>query len=143
MPFLDAYAGTQRVDIGPPELGYYVVLREHISYRAREEAERALSRMYVSNGTQELRPDVTKFRQLMVLAHIEEWNLDDEKGIWPINLDSVKRLPGDVFDQVWSIVDEIGTPKKDAAQAAGERRQFPDRGDERDPERDSGATVAG
>jgi hypothetical protein len=132
MPFLDAYAGTRRVDIGPPDLGYYVLLKEHISYREREEAERALSRMFISNGTQELRPDVTRYRQLMVLAHIQEWNLDDERGVWPVNLDSVKRLPGDEFDRLWVIVDDIASPPKDAVEAAGERRQFPGGGDERD-----------
>ncbi len=135
MPFLDAYSGVRRVTIGDPERGYWIDLKEHISYRAREEAEKALSKVVIAGSVQEVRPDVTRFRQLMVLAHIDAWNLDDERGVWPVNLDNVKRLPGDEFDRVWVVVDDLGSP----AQDTDERRRFPDAGDGGDQERDGGA----
>lgn len=136
MPFLDAYDGVRRITVGDPERGYWIDLKEFISYRAREEAEKALSKVFITQGVQEVRPDSTRFRQLMVLAHIDKWNLDDEKGIWPVNLDNVKRIPGAEFDRIWSVVDELGTPVQDAA----ERRGFPDEGNDGDPERDGGTT---
>jgi len=65
--------------------------------------------------------DVARYRQLMVTASISDWNLDDDNGkIWPINAQSVQRIPGPEFDRLWSIVDELNTPV-----SSEEQRQFP------------------
>jgi hypothetical protein len=124
MGFLSAYSGTRRVHIGDDTSAYWVELREHVSQGAKEGAERMLSNMLFVDGKAQPNPDVARYRQMMVHASIENWNLDDDNGvIWPINLQNVKRLPGTVFDQLWAILDEIAAPAD-----ATERRQFPDAG---------------
>lgn len=128
MPFLDAYSGVRRVTVGDPERGYWVDLKEHVSFAAREKAEKALSQVLIKNRVAELRPDTTAYRQLMLLAHIADWNFDDDSGIWPVNLDNVKRIPGDEFDKLWLVVDGDLNPEVDAM----ERREFPDETGERD-----------
>jgi len=131
MPFLDAYEGTQTVTVGDPARGYWVKLREHISFAAREDAEKALSQVLIRNQVAELRPDTTAYRQHMMLAHIADWNFDDANGKWPLTLENVKRIPGDEFDKLWKLVDEGLNPVEDAV----ERRQFPDQPDDGDPDR--------
>lgn len=135
MGFLSAYSSTRRVDIGDPARGYWVELREVLSQGAKEKAEQALmGRQHVNGGDVVVNMDVARYRQLMVLASIKDWNLDDDNGqVWPLNLQSVQRLPGVVFDQLWSIVDGSNEPR-----GAAEQRQFPDGRDDGDqvgPER--------
>lgn len=128
MPFLDAYTGVRRVSVGDPDRDYYVDLKEHISFADREKAEKALSQVLIRDRVAELRPDTTAYRQLMLLAHISGWNLDDENGVWPVTLDNVRRLPGDEFDKLWTLVDNGLKTVEDSVA----RRTFPDEPRERD-----------
>lgn len=126
MGFLSAYEGTTRVTIGDPERGYWVELREVLSQGARQKAEQELMGRQQLNGNDVLmKMDVVGYRQMMLLASIKDWNLDDDSGrIWPINLQSVQRLPGPVFDQLWSEVDASNAPR-----SVAEQRQFHGAGD--------------
>lgn len=129
MGFLSAYEGTQKVTVGDPARGYWVELKEVLSQGAKEKAEQALQgRQRINGGDVIAQMDVARYRQLMVLASIKDWNLDDDGGrIWPINLQSVQRLPGVVFDQLWRLVDQFNEPADPAQQ-----RQFPGTGDDGD-----------
>lgn len=120
MGFLSAYEGTQRVVIDP-ERNYWVELREVLSQGARQKAEQELMGRQQLNGNDVLmKMDVVGYRQAMLLASIKDWNLDDDNGrVWPINQQSVQRLPGPVFDQLWSIVDKSNAPR-----SVAEQRQF-------------------
>jgi hypothetical protein len=123
MGFLSAYDGVKRVDLGR---GYWVDLVLHISQGSKEAAERAASKVKVSRGMTDVEPDVVAFRQLMILGHIKEWNLDDDNGqVWPINITSVKRLPGDVFEEIWVVVNELTKPRSQE-----DRKRFPGADDE-------------
>ena len=121
MSFLSAYEGITRVKVGPTGLDYYIDVREHISYQEREAAEKALSDMKVEGTSVTPAPDVIKYRRLLVLAHVKEWNLDDEDGIWPVDVEHVGMLPGEVFDEVWALIDGKGKPRDKETQ-----RRFPD-----------------
>ena len=127
MGFLDAYSGTTKVPIGDPDRGYWVELRNVISQGAKEKAEQELmGRQQINGNVAVTKMNVVGFRQQMVLASIKDWNLDDDQGrIWPFNMQSISRLPGPVFDQLWSIVDQ-----SNAVRPAAEQRQFPDAGDD-------------
>lgn len=138
MPFLDPYGGTVQMPLGDPARGYWVKLREYVSQGQKEDAERALSRMLIVDGAPQIDPDTSRYRQLMVLAHVVEWNLDDEGGVWPVSLASIQRIPGPLFDALWKAVDLLASPVQDA----DERRAFPDAGDDSDQERDGGPAVA-
>lgn len=126
MGFLSAYEGTTRVTIGDPERGYWVELRQVLSQGARQKAEQELmGRQQINGGDVLMKMDVVGYRQMMVLASIKDWNLDDDAGkIWPINLQSVQRLPGPVFDELWSTIDVSNAPR-----SVAEQRQFHDAGD--------------
>lgn len=128
MGFLDVYGGVRRVTIGDPSRGYWADLWEYVAQGGKEEAERALSKLIVVDGEAQIDPDTTRYRQLMVLAHIKEWNLDDDNGIWPLTLESVRRIPGPEFDRLWKIVDSLASPVQDSE----EKLRFPDGGDNRD-----------
>lgn len=132
MGFLTAYSNTRKVTVGDPDRGYWVELREVLSQGAKEKAEQELMGRQQINGTDVvLKMDVARYRQQMVLASIKDWNLDDDNGrIWPLNLQSVQRLPGPVFDHLWSLVDEMNEPR-----SVVEQRQFHDAGDDGDQER--------
>lgn len=139
MGFLSAYSGVRRIEIGDPDQKYWVDLKEHLSQGAKEKGDRALQQHQVIGGKPQMTPDVVEFRQQLVLASIDNWNLDDDNGvIWPINMQSVKRMPGVVFDELWAVVDETNKPR-----SSEERRQFPagDLGGDPDGDGD-GATVA-
>lgn len=127
MGFLSAYEGVRRVDLGR---GYWVDLVLHISQGSKEAAERAASKVKVSaSGLTDVEPDVVAFRQLMILGHVKEWNLDDDNGrIWPVSLASVKRLPGDVFEELWKVVNELTKPRD-----ADEQKRFLDASDDGAP----------
>jgi hypothetical protein len=122
--FLSAYEGVRRVDLGR---GYWVDLVLHISQGSKEAAERAASKVKVSaSGLTDVEPDVVAFRQLMILGHVHAWNLDDDNGrIWPVNIQSVRRLPGDVFEELWQVVNELTKPR-----TADEQKRFHDAGDD-------------
>ncbi len=137
MGFLSAYSGITRVPVGDPERGYWVELREVLSQGARQKAEQELMGRQQLNGNDvHMKMDVVSYRQLMLLASINDWNLDDDNGkVWPINVQSIQRLPGPVFDDLWVRVDKSNAPRSAAAQ-----RQFPDTGDD---EREVGSDNAG
>lgn len=122
MSFLSAYEGITRVPVGPSDQDYYIDVREHISYQEREAAEKALSDMKVEGTTVTPSPDVMRYRRLLVLAHIKDWNLDGEDGqVWPVDAEHVGALPGEVFDEVWAVVDGKGKSRDKDTQ-----RRFPD-----------------
>jgi hypothetical protein len=129
MGFLSAYSGTQKITVGDPSRGYWVELRETLSQGAKEKAEQALQgRQRINGGDVVAEMDVARYRQLMVLASVKDWNLDnDDQKIWPLNLQSVQRLPGVVFDELWKFVDN-----SNAARSSADQRQFPDTGDDGD-----------
>lgn len=132
MAFLSAYSGVRRIAVGDPDGEYWVDLREHLSQGGKEKGDRALQQMSVVGGKPQLSPDVVEFRQQLVLASIDNWNLDDDNGqVWPLNMHSVKRLPASVFDELWAVVDESNKPRSSV-----ERRQFPAGGVGGDPDGD-------
>jgi hypothetical protein len=133
MGFLSVYSGVRRVDVGTSDRGYWIDLREHVSQGGREAAERTLAKIITGpDGKPQARPDITSYRQLMVLAHVVDWNLDDDDGkIWPIDLAHVKQIPGGEFDAIWTVVDELASPP-----STEEQRQFPDGAVGSDPAED-------
>lgn len=133
--FLDHYEGTTTVDLGN---GYHVELWDHASEEALEEADRAMSKMQIVDGKTDLQADLVRYRQLVILAHLKEWNLDDEGITWPYTIESVKRLPKRVFNQVWAIVDKL-----DAPETTEDRKRFPDASGGVDPVGKPGAANAG
>lgn len=137
MGFLSAYDGVKRIPVGDPDRGYWVELREVLSQGARQKAEQELmGRQQINAGDVLMKMNVVGYRQSMLLASIKDWNLDDDSGqIWPLNLQSIQRLPGPVFDDLWAIVDKSNAPRSAASQ-----RQFPDTGDD---EREDGPDDAG
>jgi hypothetical protein len=120
MGFLTAYEGVNRVVVDA-ERGYWVDLAKHVSQGSKEAAERALSKVVMTGGEAVPTPDVARYRQLMLLASIKAWNLDDDNGtVWPLDLKHVQQLPGSIFDDLWKAVDgqnKVRTPEED--------RQFP------------------
>lgn len=120
MGFLTAYEGFRKIFIDEKR-GYWVELREFISQGAKEEAERTLSKVVMQHGEAVPVPDVARYRQLMLVAAIKDWNLDDDSGhVWPVDLRHVQKLPGTVFDDLWKEVD-AGNKER----TSEEERQFP------------------
>jgi hypothetical protein len=118
--FLTAYDDTTKVPIGDPERGYWVEVRQYVSQGDKEGAERALMTVVVVDGSAEPKPDVARYRQLMALASIKSWNLDDEDGtVWPVDIDHVKMIPGEEFTVLWGVIDKLNKPMPSV-----ERRQF-------------------
>lgn len=139
MGFLSVYSGTRRVAIGDPARGYWAELRECMPQGAKAEAERALLAAKVVGKDTEMAMDTATYRELMVLGSIIAWNLDDEDGtVWPLTLESVRRLPGIEFDRLHKIVDEMNEPR-----SAEERRQFPAEGLGGDPDGERGTIIPG
>lgn len=131
--FLSAYSGTERIDVGG---GYWIEIKTCLSRADTEVAERLLSTATtVRDGNGERVTDTAGYRTFMVAASIVDWNLDDEDGaVWVVNNDAAKRrnvarLPESVFTQVFLRVDELNGQKP----TPQHRRDFRDRGDERDP----------
>lgn len=119
MGFLSVYDGSRKVFIDEAR-GYWVELADYVSQGAKEDAERSLSKVVMVRGEAVPTPDVARFRQQMVLAAIKSWNLDDDGGaVWPIDLEHVQMLPGEIFDRLWVEVD--GQSKELTPQ---EQRQF-------------------
>jgi hypothetical protein len=134
--FLSAYSGITRVEVGDPEGKYWIDIRQHLSHGQQEAGERALANVVINEKGREVKPDTVKYRQTLLLASIADWNLADEDDgpIWPLNLQSVKRLPGVVFDQLWELIDE-----SNGARTKAESRQFPAGGVGGDPDGGTGA----
>jgi hypothetical protein len=113
MGFLSAYDGTTRVVIDA-DRGYWVDLKKYLSQGEREASEKALSgKLTVVNGKTNVSPDFTVYRESLILASISAWNLDDDNGVvWPITAENVRKLPGDVYDQLWSKIDNMAETRK-------------------------------
>lgn len=137
--FLSAYSGTRKVHIPHPDRDYWVVLKETLSVGAKEDAERALTNGRISTEGVEMTMDTVSYAQMMVLSSIVEWNLDNEDGtIWPITLESVKRLPDLEFSRLRKMIDEMNSPDKPE-----ERRRFPDGVVGIDTDADGRTTIVG
>lgn len=122
MGFLTAYSKTTKIYLGEDD-HYWVELKDCLSQGDKTEAENALTVGQFKPGQDDLSMtmDVARYRQLMVLASVKDWNLDDDEGrVWPINIESVQMLPGTEFDKIWKVVD-----KKNAPASTEEKRQFP------------------
>lgn len=123
MGFLSAYGDTQTISVGH---GYWIEIREHISVASKERAEKILSNTRVVDGGKDgrridLQMNTPGYRQQMFFESVVSWNLDDDNGeVWPISLENIRRLPGDVFDTVWKVIDDLSAPR-----GAEESRQFP------------------
>lgn len=135
MGFLSVYSGVKRVVVDP-ERDYWVDLKKHISNGDREAAERSLVAMSVVDGKTSVNPDITQYRQLLLTASIAAWNLDEEDGTtWAVTFNNVRRLPGEVFDRLWTEVD--GMSKEDPKS----RQQFRDGDGGGHSDGDSGTSV--
>lgn len=112
MGFLSAYSGTTTVAVGDGTVDYWVELKDCLSQGEKEAAERSLTSGSLTPGqTVQMTMDVARYRQLMVLASIKSWNLDDEAGkVWPVDLEHVQLLPGNEFDKLWTVVNESNAP---------------------------------
>lgn len=123
MSFLSAYNGVTRVVVSSEgDKEYWVDLKKYLTQGGQETAEAAMNRVEVVNGNPVVRPDVAKYRKLMVLAAISDWNMDDDNGtIWPINLQNVSRLPLPVFNQLWT---QVQTNNSEAERSKDEQLDF-------------------
>lgn len=134
MGFLSAYDGTHRITIPHPDKDYWVVLRKHLPHGATERSTAALQTMSIVGGKPCPAPDVYKSHSELVHASIVEWNLDDDNGtVWPLNMQSVRRLPEAVFDLLHDAVLESNKTR-----SVEEQRRFPGEGVVGDPVGDSG-----
>jgi hypothetical protein len=138
MGFLSVYEGTNRVVIDE-ERNYWVELSKHVSQGAKEDAERALSKVVMTGGVAVPTPDIARYRQLMIVASVRSWNLDDDNGaVWPIDLKHVQMIPSEIFDDLWKAVE--GENKERTPQ---EQRQFPVEDVSSGPDGDGGASELG
>jgi hypothetical protein len=135
--FFDYYEGTRRVNVGRPGAGFYVEMYEHASYKSMEDAVRALAQVSQgAKGEGSVRGDLPRYQQLSILAHIKEWNLVGSDGdVMPISVESVRRLPLSVGNQLWTLVQNELDPKG----TADERKRFLDADGGGDSARESGA----
>jgi hypothetical protein len=137
MGFLSAYEGTERFKIDHPEKDYWIDLKQYISQAEKEKAEREIQTMRVVDGKPVMTPDIVKAQQLLVLASIADWNLDDANGtVWPIDMAHVRKLPDVVYDQLLKKVDVLTKPAP-----AAEKARFPGEGVVGDPDGDARAAV--
>lgn len=120
MGFLSAYDGTHRVAIPHPDptKEYWVDLRKYLSHGATEKAHLALQEMELHQGRPQPAPNVYKQKTELVHAAILGWNLDDDNGtIWPINVQSIRRLPDEVFELLHGEVERLNAPRSKEDQA--------------------------
>lgn len=137
MGFLSAYSGTHRVAVPHPDREYWVELREHLPHGATEKSAAALQAVTMVGNKVQPTPDVYKSRAELVLASIVDWNIDDDNGtVWPVNMQSIRRLPEPVFDLLYQAIEQ-----SNGALAAAERAQFRDGGASGDPDGNGGASV--
>lgn len=120
MGFLTAYDGTHRVAIPHPDpnVEYWVDLKKYLSHGATEKAALALQEMELHQGRPQPAPNVFKQQSELVFASILGWNLDDDNGtVWPINMQSIRRLPGEVFKLLHDEVEKLNGPRSPQEQA--------------------------
>jgi hypothetical protein len=141
MSFFSAYAGTHRITIEhpDPEKTYWVELQKYLTRGATQKAESHLQKLTMVDGKPCPAPDVWSSQAEKVLASVLAWNFDDDSGMTaPINMQTIRRLPEVVFDQLLAAVEETNEPD-----APAERRRFPDEGIVGDPDGDAGASELG
>lgn len=116
--------------LGDPEGKYWVDVKNFLTQGAQEKAEAALLKTTSVNGELVSNPDIAAYRKQLVAAAIDDWNLDDENGqIWPINLQSVGRLPISVFNTIFNAINKDNgkrTPEEQATFRDGSVSGDPD-----------------
>lgn len=142
MGFLSAYTGDELVPIPHPERDdYWVKLKRYVPYGATEKSEVALQEMEMVAGRPQPAPNLRKSKDELLLASIVGWNLDDDNEyVWPINMQSIRRLPKGVAALLHEKVEELGKPRSKPEQA-----QFPAEvagGDQESADRGSADPVA-
>lgn len=122
MGFLSAYDGVKRVPIPHPNptKEYWVDLKSYLSLGNTEKSAQALQEMELVGGKPRPAPNVFKHESERVLASVLDWNLDDDHGVWPINMQSIRRLPESVFELLKEKVNATNRPR-----TAEEQAQFP------------------
>ena len=141
MSFFSAYTGTHRVvlDHPDPEKEYWVELQKYLTHGSTQKADSHLQKLTMVDGKPCPAPDVWASQAEKVLASVVAWNLDDDNGMTaPVNMQTIRRLPDVVFDQLLAAVGE--TNKSDDP---AERRRFPDEGVVGDPNGDAGTAEPG
>lgn len=152
---VSGYEGTERIDLGN---GYWVDVKKCLSAAEKGRVDDLLGgrqRVDVASKSSYAELDYTASRAEMVVLSLDDWNLDDEKGKkWPLDAgaaprkpgdvnpyppgcprrQSVARLPGPVFDQIWERCDELNAPR-----AAAEAAQFPEQDERGDQDGDTRA----
>lgn len=155
--FLSEYEGTEQIDLGG---GYWVEVKKCLSRAEMAHMEAVMGgrqRVEVKEGGHQFAElDTGAGRTELVVWSLVAWNLDDPDGtIWPLDgvdkggrvtyppgclrRQSVGRLPGKVFDQIWKVCNTLNGQKEGpAAQAA-----FPGPDELGDPDGDGSAAGAG
>lgn len=134
--FLSAYEGTQRIDLGR---GYWIDVKKCLSSAEYAPVEFALgSRQHVSaNGNGKVQfsdIDQREAQIRMLIASIDDWNLDDDGVKWPLadakaKRASIERLPVAIRMQVYKVCDALNGPPEEDEQA-----RFPDGAERGDPD---------
>lgn len=139
--FLDAYEGTERIDVGN---GYWIDVKKCLSSQEYRKVQ-----VYLGSGKQTLsvsgsgeafaQIDPSSAQDEMLFQSITDWNLDSDGKIWLLTPDkerkaSINRLPVSVFMQVYQVCDELNGPRK-----GNEAAQFPDPAVSGDPDGDDAA----
>lgn len=120
MGYVAEYSGTDTISLTNPK--YEVTLRQCLSRTQLAQAEALLTQAVVDmNGNGSVKPDVTRYRDMMVFFSIVSWNLDDEAGNpIPVTPTTVGVLSGPDFDLVWERVDALNKGMNPA-----EQQRFP------------------
>lgn len=124
MGYVSVYSGTDTITL-PTNPKYFVKLRKCLSRAQLKQAEGMLTQAVIDmQGNGSIRPDVSGYRNAMVLFSLAEWNIDDEDGnVLPINPSTVDLLAGPDFDAVWNRVDKLNSEMEPEDQA-----RFPEAG---------------
>ena len=143
--FLSAYEGTERIDL--PD-GYWVDVKKCLSSAEYAPVETALgSRQHVSadskGGVRFTDIDQREAQIRMLIASIEDWNLDDDHADpegtkWALSPEKAKRanierIPVKFRMKIYQRCDELNGP-----QAEDEQVRFPDAAVGGDPDGDGG-----
>lgn len=136
--FLSAYEGTERIPI-PDGRGYWVDVKKCLSSAEYAPVEMALgSRQHpVANGKGQVtfgQIDQRESQIRMLLASIDDWNLDDDGVKWALSPEaakrkSIERLPAGIRMMIYARCDDLnGPPGED------EQVRFPEPGLGGDPD---------
>ena len=145
--FLSRYNVITRIEIEPPSdgqpEGYWAEVKTHLSRRDAREANDALYRLVMKLDVQdEAKTDGSPlataegelhfedYNTAIALAALVTWNLTDEDGVIlsldtpAAKLESLNRLPTEVFSQIIAAVQGVAKGAKDKKGGASERK-FP------------------